>query len=393
MHRRLRTTPARRTSSTSEVRVLHAAPYLWSGAGQVITRLAESQRDAHVVGIVTSPPAGELRNWPAYERRLACAGVRRWSVDLFHRGEESFWIAVAKMREVIDEFEPDIVHTHAGTPTAVALLARGMRSDRVLPLIAHFYSWGLGRAAWMNHMDLWAFAHSDLTVCSARAYRKLLMDGGVAPRRLRLVPWGLPEGLPDASARAPSTRLSHAQKPIIGTLGRIERRKGQLALVRAFARLLPRWPHARLEIAGPVAEDAYANEIQATVDRLGISGSVRMTGQVPDPSRFLSRWSVYVSLSVDEGQGLAVLEAMSHRVPIVARRASGIEDYLSDGRTGLTVAKNGPREVAGLIDRLLTDPRLATRLSTAAFAMVSRRYSWTRTTAQIEKMYLQLMSR
>ena len=361
------------------LRILHAAPYLWSGAGRVITDLLTAQRSRHDVRLVTSPRAGDLRNWPSYERALAATAIPHHRIDLFHREAETFWPAVAAMRQLLDDFRPDVVHTHAGTPTAVATLALDSSRRRSARLVSHFYSWGLGRPQWMNEMDLWAFGRADRVVCSATAYRDLLRAGGVAAGRLRLIPWGLQV--------QDTTRTHSMDAPVIGTLGRIERRKGQLDLVSAFATVRRLWPDARLEIVGPVAEPAYAEKIQSAIRRLGLEDAVRMPGHVADPARAMARWSAYVSLSSDEGQGLAVLEAMAAGVPVVALKAAGVEDYLTDGRTGLAARTRSPREVAALIDRILRERPLASKLSASAKAMVRRRYSWERTVSAIAEIY------
>jgi starch synthase len=238
----------------------------------------------------------------------------------------------------------------------------------------------------MNAMDLSAFATADIAVCSANAYRTILLNGGIAKRRLRMIPWGLPN---EVFAGVGLTR-ARAIAPVIGTLGRIERRKGQLDLVRAFAQLRRRFPQLRLEIVGPVAEELYAAEIRETIEAAHLADSVTLTGHVANPHRYVRRWAAYVSLSSDEGQGLSVLEAMAARVPVVALAVAGIEDYLVHERTGLAARTQRPAHVAGLVQRLLDDPCLAQRLSGRARAMVGDRFSWARTVEQIDDIYRSL---
>jgi glycogen(starch) synthase len=251
-------------------------------------------------------------------------------------------------------------------------------------MVSHFYSWGLGRPAWMNEMDLWAFRQADTVICSARAYREILRRGGVPARRLRLLPWGI--ATPDRVAPARDA----GEVPIIGTVGRVERRKGQLDLVNAFANLRKRWPEAILEIVGPIAEETYASSIRAAITRHRLDASVRLTGHVADPQPLVARWSAYVSLSSDEGQGLAVLEAMANGTTVVALGVAGVEDYLTHARTGLVARTKNAREIAGLIERVLVDRVLAGRLATSARAMVRRRFGWTKTVAGVETAYQRL---
>jgi glycosyltransferase involved in cell wall biosynthesis len=367
------------------MRVLHLAPFLWSGAGNVITRLVIGQARHHDVTLVTTPEGSGLSNWRMYERRLVGARIPHRRLDLFHRDADAFWTTVGRLRKAIAEIAPDLIHAHAGPAVAAAALARAKGRPS---LIAQFYSWGLGRPEWMNVMDGWAFAQADMVVCSAANYADLLVAHGVARRRLRLVPWGLP--LDDLKAHA--GRRSPAMR-IIGTVGRIEPRKGQLQLVEAFASLRKSHADVRLEIVGPVADARYARRVSEAVRRLGVPDQVRITGHVRDPARNVARWAAYVSLSQDEGQGLAVLEAMALGVPVVALRVSGIADYLVDGRNGVVLPNSQPRVVAKRVGDLLDTPERAARLARQARALVERRYAWPRTVEAFDRLYARVVKR
>ena len=104
----------------SRRRVLHVAPFLWSGAGQVITSLCESQSDRHSLAIVTSGRTRDQRDWPEYRARLRRGGIPHTQINFFHRDAETFWMGVEQLREVITRWQPDVVHTHAGVPSCAA---------------------------------------------------------------------------------------------------------------------------------------------------------------------------------------------------------------------------------------------------------------------------------
>jgi glycosyltransferase involved in cell wall biosynthesis len=362
--------------------ILHLAPFLWSGAGSVITRLCEHQQRLGPVAIATTGASGGLRDWPAYRTRLRRAGVRHVRLDGFHRDPERFWASAAQLTRLLDTTAPAVVHAHAGVPTALAVVAAATARQRPR-IVGQMYSWGPDRPAWMDQQDVWAFSQADRVVYSAHTYGAVLRAGGVAARRLVYLPWGLPlDALPWRMPRA-----LHGAAPRVGFVGRIEPRKGQLALVEAFARLRRAVPAATLHLVGPVADRAYAAEVGAAIRRHRLSGVVHLDGHVPDVPRVLRDWDLFVSLSDDEGQGLAVLEAMATGVPVVARQVPGIEDFLVDERTGWAVPGTSTAAAAAAMRRALADASAARRISRRARRLVEQRYDWARMLAAFDRIY------
>jgi len=361
-------------------RILHVIPTLWSGAGDALTHLCERQAEHDDVLVVTSALRGALADWPAYRRRLRAAGVRHAAIDTFRRAPEVLWHSVEQLRDLAGAWTPDVVHTHAGVPTLAWTLARASRRPRH---VAHMYSWGAGRPVWMNDMDLAGFRQADRVVCSAKRYEQLLRAGGVETGRLAYIPWGVRVDRIDAAlaARRPAAGVR------IGFVGRVEPRKGQLDVIAAFAAVHRQVPDATLAFVGPDADADYAARCRDEVTRRGLDEHVTWHGYVRDAARLLVNWQLFVSLSSDEGQGLAVQEAMAARVPVVALAAPGLEDFVSDGRTGRVVRGRKPAEVGRAIVATLRDPRGSARIARAAERLVRDRYGWTRCAAAIDRLY------
>jgi polysaccharide biosynthesis protein PelF len=235
----------------------------------------------------------------------------------------------------------------------------------------------------MNEQDTWGFSQTDRVVCSARAYWDLLLRYGVPRRKLVYLPWGLPlERLP---YRGDPTLAGNA--PVIGFVGRIEPRKGQLNLVKAFARVRKACPSARLDLIGPVADEAYATKVRRTISTSDLGSAVTIAGEVRDVTTFLRRWDLFVSLSGDEGQGLAVLEAMAIGVPVAARPVAGIADFLVHGRTGFAIDRATPTAAAGTIVSAVSSPARLRTVARNARRLVERKYSWTQTLAVFDRLY------
>ncbi len=374
------------------VPILHIIPFLWSGAGSVVTRLCEAQRQHGPVAIVTSGRTDDgQRDWDSYRRRLRRAGVTHHTIDFFHRADGVFWSSVSALAEVIRDLRPGVIHAHAGVPCCGAVAARAITRSRAR-IIGQMYSWGPNRPEWMNVQDTWGLGQADRVVCSARGYWDLLRHYGVPRRKLAYLPWGLPL---DQLAPRPHARDRDpvGDAPAIGFVGRIEPRKGQRDLVAAFARIRRQYPRARLELVGPVADQDYASAVRADIAKAGLCDAVSMPGEVIDPAAHVRQWDLFVSLSSDEGQGLAVLEAMALGVPVIARPVAGISDYLVDGRTGFAIphSHSGARGVAAaaasMRRTLLAAPAARRRVVRGARRMVERRYAWASMVTAFDRLY------
>jgi glycosyltransferase involved in cell wall biosynthesis len=360
--------------------VLHVIPHLWSGAGAVVTRLCEAQRQHGLVTIVTAGSLGAEGDWAAYRARLRRAGVEHRTIDFFNRDEATFWSSANALANLIREIAPGVIHAHAGVPASGAAIARALSGNRAR-LIGQMYSWGPNRPEWMNQQDMWGFARTDRVVCSADAYLDLLIRYGVPTRKLTYLPWGLQlDELPWRECR-------RMPAPVIGFVGRIEPRKGQIELVKAFARVRRIHPKARLELVGPIADERYAAALRTCISRAKLGSAVTIKGAVPNAIACLRRWDLFVSLSSDEGQGLAVLEAMATGVPVLARPVAGISDFLRDGETGVALPHESAKDVADAILQSLDNRQRLQAIACRARRMVERHYSWDRTVAQFDSLY------
>ncbi len=362
------------------MKVVHVIPFLWSGAGKVLTELCVSQRLLHDVTVISSGESKGMSDWPEYRQRLQENGIRHRCIDFFDRDPAVFWNSVRQLTEICADTDPDVVHCHSGVPACAAGAVRDA-SDADFRLVGQLHSWGTSRPDWMNTMDIAGFVRSDLVIANAAAYRRILIEGGVPAEKVVSIPWGVdPEALEVMhSPGAPGGR--------IGFVGRIEPRKGQLDLVRAFDCLHSSRPELRLELAGPVADEAYEHEIESFIEARNLSNNIWLGGPVPDVYQRESNWDLFVSLSSDEGQGMAILEAMAIGVPVLARSCPGVQDYLQDGKNAIALKSSAAKDVAGAIDWALDHPEETTKLSEEARKMVQDAFTWDHTVMAMETVY------
>jgi glycosyltransferase involved in cell wall biosynthesis len=164
--------------------------------------------------------------------------------------------------------------------------------------------------------------------------------------------------------------------PVIGWVGRLDRKKRVEDFIHAAAIVHVARPAARfVVIGGPDAfMPEYAHELRALSARLGLDDAVSFLGDRPDVPRLLAGLDTFAWLSRGEGMPHVIAEAGAARLPVVATRDNGTEQQIADGASGLFVTHEDPSAVAAALIRLIDDPDLRRRLGTALRRKVEREY-------------------
>jgi glycosyltransferase involved in cell wall biosynthesis len=160
--------------------------------------------------------------------------------------------------------------------------------------------------------------------------------------------------------------------------GRIAPWKGQHVFVEALALLVQQYPTVHGLIAGAAEGDsgaAYALEVQAAIDALGLAGRLHMLGFRADVPDLLAAVDCVAHCSVaPEPFGRVIIEGMAAGRPVVAAAAGGALEIIADGVDGLLTPPGDVRALAQALGRLLADPAEAARLGQAGRATVAQRY-------------------
>lgn len=171
-----------------------------------------------------------------------------------------------------------------------------------------------------------------------------------------------------------AARPADEQHPaVLGCAAALTPWKGHAVLLDALA--LMKRTDSRLELAGtPFPGDGqYAESLRQRASAPDIHGRVTFLGRV-DPLPTMRTWTIAVSPSVEpEAMPLAVLEAMSVGLPVVATAHGGSLEILGDAG-GYLVPPNEPAALARALDALLDDGDDRARLAAAGRRLVSQHY-------------------
>lgn len=172
--------------------------------------------------------------------------------------------------------------------------------------------------------------------------------------------------------------------PVVGIIARLSSVKGHKYLIKAMKVVLQKVRNAQLFIVGEGEEEKNLRDL---TKQLGIEKSVNFTKSVLDTSMVLAVIDVFVLPSVEEGLGLALIEALAAAKPVVASDVGGIYSVVKDNVTGLLVPAKEPENLADAILKLIEDRELAGRLAMNGQKFVRQYFSLGDMVKKVEAVY------
>ncbi|MCB2141303.1 glycosyltransferase, partial [bacterium] len=179
------------------------------------------------------------------------------------------------------------------------------------------------------------------------------------------------------------------QDKLIGLVANLRPEKNHKALIRAFARLLKAQPSAHLVFAGL---DCMDGQLEAYTQALGVAESVHFLGVRLDVPEILNILDVFCLPSKNEGLPLSILEAMACGVPVIGADVIGINEVLTDNKTGLLFPYDDDRVLCEKLNLLLTDQKIRETVIASAVAYVKETYSLEDKINQYRSLFKKLLS-
>lgn len=304
----------------------------------------------------------------------------KWSkITAFLIGAWSFVLELAR-------FRPHLVHLHSSADASFIRKTVLLWISRLagVPVVFHMHGSNIEHFYTTSPPLFQAIIRRTLSAAAA-----VVALGDTWAARLRAI-------APDAHVvQIPNAvRLAHpVRQPLPGEpvrvlfLGRIGEWKGTFRLLEAWALLGN--PAATLTLAG----DGEVEQARRLVRELGVQDQVEVHDWLsPDAvSELLDRSHILVLPSRNEGQPMAVLEAMARGLCIVASEAGGLAEMIG-GDCGVIVLPNDADSIAAGLRLVIDDPELRARCAKAAFERVGERYDVDTVAQQLNTLYRRVTS-
>jgi glycosyltransferase involved in cell wall biosynthesis len=384
------------------VRILHVITRMEEGgAPRVLLALLDGlDSEAFIQEVATgrAPETGDITD------ELKTRGVVHHRISSMIRRPAPIrdTAALLSLVSVMRRGEYDIIHAHTSKAGFLGRLAARITGLKRVIYAPHGTVFSGYFPGWQTRIfilaERLAAGWCRRIITLSRAEVREFLEHGVGEESLfRVVPNGIDiERLIGQQDRAGfRAALGWSEEDlVIVSVGRLEPVKGHQTLIRATPRIIETVSQSRT--AGTVrvllAGDGTMKErLMREAERFGVSEHVHFAGHRDDVGAVLTAGDLFVMPSVNEGMGLAVVEAMACSLPVVASRVGGIPEVVEDGVSGVLTPPEDAGALAAACSGLLLDPAGRERMGIEGKRRARARYDMRAFLQNSAAVYRELM--
>jgi len=251
-----------------------------------------------------------------------------------------------RLRKLLRELRPDVVHTHGYHADIVGGLAAWSLGVPVVSTL-HGFTGGGRKNRMYERLQRFFTRRFAATIAVSRPMKAALAPL-YPPNRLQLIRNAWCNGQPILTRDAARRKLGLAASGlVIGWVGRLSREKGPDVFLEAIGR--SRRTDYAISFVGNGRLEA---ELRGRTSALGLDDRICFHGAVPDAGSLLRAFDLFVMSSRTEGTPMVLFEAMAAGVPVVATEVGGIPDVVGQNEAYL-VPSGDAAALAAAVDESL----------------------------------------
>ena len=356
------------------------------GAGKCVITYSNNY-DKERYDIVVAMPENSLLK-PEIEK----AGVR--VIELQGLRDKSLDIpAIKKIRKIISEEKPDIVHTHASLSARIA--ARQYKDCKIVYTrhcdfpISKIYKYKVVR--WLNKKINESL--TDKVIATSEQAKQNLIKQGLSENIITTILNGVSRMPEISEEEKKKIKEKYSLKPdelVVGYLARVEELKGHKYFIEAAKIISDKFKSKyKFLIMG---SGSYEEEAKLLVKELNLEDTVIFTGFIKNVHEMLNIVDIQINASyLSETTNLSLLEGMSLGIPTVATKCGGTPQMIEDYENGLLVEKANSKSLADGIINITKNKEKYQYMKKRSKEIYEERYTSKVYAQNIEKVYESLV--
>jgi len=384
-------------TSSEKINVLLLVPTFDSGGtGNAVLTLASSLDRKKFNPIICS-----MRNADnGAEERARMQKIKVINLDM-----RSFFnvSVIFKLRKILIEEKIDILHNHGFRPETYGSIAGHLAGcKRTLATILHNpaedivldYGFIVGRI--MNFIRLiFASLYEDCLIAISNDAKKGLIKLHFPTKKIRVIYSGINPDLLKQKGISMGLQkfldnLGFNNNFIVGTVVKLNKRKGVSTLIDGAKRIIKDCPDIRFVIVGSGPEK---EKLQNMVKSLGLDKHIAFLGYQKDLVSTLQSFDLMVLPSLTEGLPAILLEAMALKVPIIATSVGGTPEIIENGVNGFLVPPKNSQKLSEKIIEVYKNPDLTSKFVKESLVRFEKFFTAKKTASEYEKVYMQILKK
>lgn len=311
--------------------------------------------------------------------------------------------AYRKIKQIIEEFQPDIVHTHAAKAGA---LGRKAAKSCGVPVIVHtfhghvFHSY-FGKAKTLLYKiierRLAKISTGIIAISPIQKEELSSVHSICSPDKIKVIPLGFDllkfrENLTEKRAATRQRWNLNEDEVAVAIVGRLAPIKNHGLFLDAVALLAEKGVLARYFIVGDGQEKPMIEKrVKELQDQYGLK--IELTSWIKDIATFNAGMDIICLSSDNEGTPVSLIEAQASGVPVISTDVGGVKDILDEENTGFVVPKKDPDAFSKKLQLLIENKEIRTKMSQNGWNFVRDKFHYTTLVKNMENYYAELIEK
>ena len=297
-----------------------------------------------------------------------------------------YFQAIQKVRKVIREFKPDIVHAHYASSYGLIGALSGFHPYIISTWGSDIYNFPTYSIIYKSILKF-SLSTADKILATSHALKKetQLYTG----QDVLITPFGV-----DTEKFYPRKvkSLFNENDIVIGTIKTLEKTYGIEFLIKAFSIVKKKYydKPLKLLIVGRGTQRKYLENL---VKELNLENDTLFTGYIEYDhiEQYHNMLSIFVAPSLMESFGVSILEASACGKPVIATKVGGIPEVIENEKTGFIVESENPDSLAYVLEKLIGNVQMRRELGNNGRKKVLEEYSWQKSLDTMVSIYTSLV--
>lgn len=294
----------------------------------------------------------------------------------------SVWKLAWRIAQMVRTDHADVICTHYTRPLIAGFLASRLTG---VPFIHNEHSSAHYRKGIARRAAQFCMPFSRAVICNSKYTAATIVgDYKIDPSDVRVLynPVELrPQKINRNKIRQEAGIMSDTL--VIGHIGGMIATRDQSTLVKAFQRINGIYPNSRLWLVG---DGPLRKTLEDLAGELCIASNVTFLGYTDRVGDYLQAMDIYVNPTVDEGFGIAVVEAMLAGLPVVLADAGAHPELINDGKQGVLYSPGVVDALVQALKHLIEQPQWRHFLAEAGREIARSRFAPSRYARGYEKI-------